>query len=110
MHVLHAVDAVVVAGQRPRVDELFPERFVENLADQRALAGSGCASDRDELTEWDVDIHGLEIVFPGTANVQHLAGARSALRRRPDCALARQKLSCWRRLAREQITQRALDD
>ena len=51
VHVLEAVDAVVLAGQRARVHQPLPERLVEDLVDQRALARTRRAGDRDQLAE-----------------------------------------------------------
>jgi hypothetical protein len=108
--VLQAVDEVVVAGQRPGVDEPFPQRLVEHLVDQRALARSGRTRDRDQRAERQRDVDRLEVVLAGPADHQGLAIAGSAPRRRGDRSLARQELPGRRRLARQQVVERALDD
>ena len=108
VHVLDAVDAVVIAGQRARVDESLPERLVQNVRDERALARAGRARDRDHLPERNRHGQRLEIVLAGAANDQRLAVALPALRRHRDRARAREELTRWRRFALEQVVDRPL--
>src|ERR1019366_2776610 len=49
--VLGAFQSVMMAGQRARVNQPLPQRLVEDLADERALARSRCAGDGDHRAE-----------------------------------------------------------
>ena len=73
-----AVDAVVLARQRPRVHQPLPQRLVEDLVDQRALARPGRAGDRHEHAERERHVHRLEVVLPRAAHHERLAVARFA--------------------------------
>ena len=63
VHVLDAVDAIVLARQRAGVFELLPERLVENVVDERALAGSRGAGDCHQLAERDGHVDALQVVL-----------------------------------------------
>src|SRR5262245_58060082 len=46
-----------------RVHELLPQRFVENLVDERALARSRCAGNSNEGAEREGNVHVLQVVL-----------------------------------------------
>src|SRR6185295_5051140 len=92
VHLLEAVDPVVIPRQRPRVDEALPQRLVEDVGDERALARARRAGDRDELAERKADGDRLQIVLARPADDERLAVAGTALLRRRDRSLARQVL------------------
>ena len=51
VHMLRAVDTVMLSGQRARIHQPLPQRLVKDLVDERALAGSRCAGDGHQLAE-----------------------------------------------------------
>ena len=108
MHVLEAVDAVVLAGQRAGVHKPLPERLVEHLVDQRALARAGGAGDRHQLAQRERHVHRFEVVLPGPAHDERLAVAFSPLLGGGDRSLAGKELPGRRRLAREHVIDRSL--
>src|SRR4029079_10857926 len=87
--VVGAFDGLVLAGQRARVDQALPQRLIENLVDEGALAGTGCSRDRHQHAERNPDVDVLEIIFTGAADGQGLAHAFAAALGRGDGALAR---------------------
>ena len=80
---------VVLAGQRAGVHQPLPQRLVEDLVDERALARSRRAGDRDQLAERDGHVDRLEVVLARAAHDQRLPFSFAALRRRGDRPLAR---------------------
>ena len=105
---LDAVYSVVRAGQRACVHEPLPQRFVEHLVDQRALARAGGAGDRHERPKRERHVHRLQVVLPGPAHDKRLAVALSPLGRRGYRPLAREKLPGRRRLACQHVVERPL--
>ena len=108
LHVLHAIYAVMRTRQRARIDQLLPERLVENVADERALAGTGRARNRHEGAERKRDVHGLEIVLARSVNGQRLAVPWPPLPRRRNDPLARQVQPGRRRLGLGNVVYRSL--
>ena len=45
--------------QRAGVDEMLPEHLVEDVVDERALAGTRRSGDGDKLAQWDRDVDRL---------------------------------------------------
>src|SRR6185437_1597372 len=68
MDVFKAVNTVVGSWKRSSIFEALPKRFVENLIDESALAGTGSSCDRDQHAEGDSNVNALQIVFARSAN------------------------------------------
>ena len=58
-------DALVRAGPDARLREPVRERLVDDLVDERRLAGAGDAGDGDELADREVDVDVLQVVLGG---------------------------------------------
>ena len=78
---LEAVDAIVLAGRVDGVVEVPRQRLVEDVVDERRLAGAADAGDGDEDAERDLDVEVLEVVLPRAADDELVAvrpgGARA---------------------------------
>src|SRR5437870_2904803 len=103
MHMFDAFNPIVLSRQRARIDELFPQRFVENLAHERALAGTGRTGDRYHHAERKFHIDRLEVVFTSSIHGQRQAVAFAAILWATDRSLAREELSGRRRVTFENI-------
>ena len=92
VEVLDAGDPLVLARRHlRRVDALHQHRQ-EDVADQRRLARTGHAGDRDEVAERDLDREVLQVVLTGTLDDESLEPLRPALLRNRDRLLAGQVL------------------
>ena len=76
--VLQAGDAVAVTGPVAGAVEDLRRLLVEDVVDQRALAGAGDAGDADELAERDRDVDVLEVVLAGALDGDGEAVARAS--------------------------------
>ncbi len=83
---LDPFDAVVAAGLGPGPGHFLGQALVQHLVDQGALARAGNAGDADKLIQGEVDIQGLEVVFPGPPDGDNLAAAGSSFFRGGDKA------------------------
>src|ERR1051326_4382157 len=110
VHVLDALDAVVLAGKRACIDQFLPQRLEEDFANQRAFPRAKDAGDSNQLTEWKGHVDRFEIIFAGAAYREDLAVSGTALFRQGDRTFAGKILSRRRRLARQQLCQLALHD
>src|SRR5262249_6548965 len=108
MNLLHAVDAVVVAGQRSRVDEAFPERLVENLVHQRALSRARRARDRDERAERNPHVDRLQVVLASALDHERLAVPTPPLAWPGDRPSSREELARRRSFALQQVANASL--
>src|SRR5262249_52225504 len=66
--VLGAGDQLVLAGLFARAVQLFRQRAIKNVIDQRGFAGTGYTGDNGHYAEWKSDIQILEIVFTSAHN------------------------------------------
>ncbi len=105
---LHAVNAIVFAGQGASVDKTLPERLVENFVDEGALAGAGSAGDRDQFAQRDRHVYVLQVVLARPANVQRLACSFAPLLRRANETPAGKELPGGGRFASQHIAQAPL--
>src|SRR5262249_23035682 len=108
VHVIGAVDAIEIAGQRTGVHEPFPKSLVQDLIDQRALAGARRAGNRDKPAERECNIDRLEIVLPRATHRQRLSRAVAPPRRSIDTSLAGEVLPGRRCFALEDVIDPAL--
>src|SRR4029079_5888939 len=106
--VLDPLDRGVLAGKRARVDQVLPERLVEDLVDERALPRPRRPGDRHHRPERKADVDRLEVVLARAPYGQRLAVSLPPFRRYGDRAAAREKRPPRGRLAGEHVAQRAL--
>ncbi len=66
--VLRSVDGIDAARGFCRLAEMLAQRGIQDVLDQRRLAGTGDAGDGDELLQRDLDIDALQIVLAGAAD------------------------------------------
>ena len=79
-------------GAHPRPVQAVGDRAVEDLVDERRLAGAGDAGDRDEGADGEADVHVLEVVLACAAHHDlRLRGA--ALLGQGDLTLAGEELA-----------------
>ena len=110
MDVLDAVQPVVVARQRPRIDQSLPQRLVEDLRRERALTRARGAGDGDEHAEWNRHVDGLQVVGARSADEQDLPIPLAPLGGKRDRPLAGEELAGRRRSALDQFPDRPLGD
>jgi hypothetical protein len=102
VEVLDALDLAVPAGQGLGPVQLLGQRAQQDVVDQRRLARARDAGDRHQAAERERDVDVLEVVLPGAAHGDHVAGAGPAAGRHRDGALAREVLAGDGRLVGEQ--------
>ena len=88
VQLLYAQNIPVLAGTGLGTVELGRQRLVEDLVDERALARAGYAGDHIEAAQRNLDIHILEVVFPGAPDGEELAVSGTALGRHFDLLCA----------------------
>src|SRR5690606_26118537 len=104
VEVLEARDALVLARHRARAVELLRKHLVEDVVDERRLAGSAHARDGREDAERDLGVDVLEVVLAGAHDAQHaLLVDLAALRGRLDLPAAREVVARDRALLRRQL-------
>ena len=100
------VDPVVGAGPRPRPVQPVGDRAVEDLVDERRLAGAGDAGDAGERPERDRGVDALEVVLAGAAD-DELAAPLAPLGRDRDRDLPREVAAGQRRRIPDHLRRRA---
>ena len=89
--VVEALDAAVPTGDGAGVVDLLGQRRVEDVVDQRRLAGAGHAGDRDEQPERERHVDVLQVVLLGAAHDE------LAARRAGPAYVGHRDLTCGRR-------------
>jgi hypothetical protein len=111
LSMVEAVDAVVIAGQHPRVVEVARQRLVQDVVDQRALAAAADAGDAVNVPSGNARRRRA-----GCARGRRDDDGAVRQRRRPpllrrlDLAVAAQVRGGERPLALQHLVQRALRD
>ena len=96
-------------GPHARAVQLVRDRLVEDLVDQRRLAGARHARDGAEHAERHLDVHALEVVLLRALDL-HVGAWLAALLRWVDRARAGQELAGQRLLDPHDLLGRALGD
>ncbi len=109
--VLEALDGLVAARHGAGAVQLLRERGVEDVVDQRRLAGPADTGHRHEAAQRERHVDGLQVVLAGADDGQLPAlGARPAYQRGGDRLAARQVGAGQRVGAVEQVLDRAGHD
>jgi len=88
-HMLRAVEPIVIPRQRARIHQPLPQRLVEDLVHQRALARSGRPRDCHQRAQRKGHVHALEIILPSPADLQYLPISLAPMLRLGDRPLRR---------------------
>ena len=110
VEVLQPGDRLVAAGDVAGAVELVGEDVVEDVVDQRRLAGPGHPGDRDQRPQRERHGDVLEVVLARADDGDHLAVARSSDRRDRDLATAGEVLPRDRVGVREEAGDRSRVD
>ena len=111
-HLVEAVDAldgVVGARLRPRLQEPVRERLVDDLVDEGRLARARDARHADELGDRELDVDVLEVVLACADDAERAVVRRTALGH-DDRALAREEVARDRARVAHHVVGRALRD
>src|SRR5207248_1995653 len=100
----------MLTWKRARIYEPLPQSLVEDLIDQRALAGSGSAGNRNELAQRKPDIDRFQVVFARSANRQMFAVSLAPVCRRANGPLTGKELAGRRVGTGQHFLQSSLDD
>src|SRR5579883_1812018 len=79
VQMLHALDAVMQARLLVSAGESVRQLAIENIRDQRTLAGAGDTGDDDELAQWNLDIDVFQVVLARALDEQRIAVACAPL-------------------------------
>src|SRR5437764_14188514 len=109
IQVVQARDGVVLAGPLARAEEVLRHAFVEDVADQGALARAGDARDADEGPQRKRDVDVLEVVRARTRDLEHVPVALTPPPWHGDGALPAQELARQRGRGVQELVDRTAD-